>query len=327
MNTVSVQSYTPLNWLQIAPLVESWPFKPVSRLSTESQASMLESTCTQVRTTLGNKDSIASVAVQGREVRGFAGFKILPWDSEQLGIPAARLEYLVAIGSYAEQRLTKDKLLESVMGVARDRGVWHLSTRVDSSDLSSLHAFEEAGFITVDGILTFACDLSVHHPAPAGGDFTIRQATADDAAETGELACHAYEFDRFHSDPFIDSQRADELHATWVRNSCNGVAADAVLLAEDESGILGFVTCALNRKSQKGSKGLVGTIVLVATAARAQGRGVGRAVTMAAVEWFRAQGCTEVEVGTQMRNITASRLYQKCGFTLVGSSISLRKLL
>jgi dTDP-4-amino-4,6-dideoxy-D-galactose acyltransferase len=326
MNTVSVQSYTPLNWLQIAPLVESWQFKQ-SRLSNESQASVLESICTQVRTTLGNKDSIASVAIQGKKVHGFAGFRILPWDSEQLGIPAARVEYLVAIGSYEEQRLTKDKLLESVMGVARDRGVWHLSTRVDSSDLSSLHAYEEAGFITVDGILTFACDLSVPQPAPAAGDFTVRLATADDATEAGDLARHAYVLDRFHSDPFIACERADELHATWVRNAFHGTAADTVFVAEDETGLLGFVTCALNRKSQEASKGLVGTIVLVATAEPAKGRGVARAVTMAAMEWFRAQGCTEVEVGTQTRNIAACRLYQKCGFNIVGSSTSLRKLL
>jgi GNAT superfamily N-acetyltransferase len=326
MNTVSVHSYSPLNWLQIAPLVESWPFKPVSRLAAASQASLIKSTCTEVRTSMGDKESTACVAMQGREARGFAGFKILPWDSEQLGIAAARVEYLVAIGAYEEQRLIKDKLLESVLGVARDRGIWHLSARVNASDLSSLHAFEEAGFITVDGILTFACEVSTDYPAPAGEDFTIRLATAADGAATGELARNAFVFDRFHSDPFIDPRRADELHATWLRNSCNGVTADAVLIAEDEAGILGFVTCARNRNSENVNNS-DGTIVLVATATRARGRGVGRALTLAAMEWFRGQGCAHVEVGTQMRNIAAARLYQECGFKIVGASISLRKLL
>jgi len=326
MNTVSVHSYSPLNWSQIAPLVESWPFKPVSRLVVASQAGLIQSTCTEVRTSMGDKESISCVAMQGREARGFAGFKILSWDSEQLGIAAARVDYLVATGAYEQQRLIKDKLLESVLGVARDRGIWHLSARVDASDLSSLHAYEEAGFITVDGILTFACELSAAHSSPAATDFAIRLATAADADATGELARNAYEFDRFHADPFINPHRADELHATWLQNSCKGLAADAVLVAEDEAGLLGFVTCARNRNSGKVNDS-DGTIVLVATAARARGRGVGRAMTMAALEWFRDQGCTHVEVGTQIRNIAASRLYQDCGFKIVGSAISLRKLL
>ena len=327
MNTCSVRPYTPVNWSQIAPLVEAWPFKPMSRHGVQRESNLVKITSAQVRTALGNKDGTAWVALKGREVRGFTGFSMLPWDSEQLGVSAARLDYLVASGSYDEQRLVKDTLLENVLGVAHDRGVWHLSARVDSSDLSSLYALEEAGFITVDAILTFACELSAHQPAATDWGFKVRLATAADSQEAGELARNAYAFDRFHSDPFIDSDRADELHATWVRNSCAGRAADAVIIAEDESGILGFATCSVNRNSRKNLERSAGTIILVATAARARGRGVGQATTMAAIEWFREQGCGVVEVGTQLRNVAASRLYQKCGFSIVGSSVSLRKLL
>ena len=120
---------------------------------------------------------------------------------------------------------------------------------------------------------------------------------------------------------------ADELHANWIHNSCTGKGADAVLLAEDETGLLGFISCAVQRDTTARLGRTVGTIVLVAAAERARGGGVGFAVTMAALKWFREQGCDIVEVGTQVRNITASRLYQRCGFGLVGSSISLRRLL
>ena len=203
-----------------------------------------------------------------------------------------------------------------------------MSARVDASDLSSLHVLEETGFLTVDGILTFALDLKEHSAVEPVNDFKIRLATADDAPEAAALASTAYVYDRFHADPFIDRKLADELHANWVRNSCDGKAADAVLLADDGSGLLGFVTCKISGAAGHHShSSRKGTIVLVASAAPARGRGVGYSLTMAALEWFRQSGCETVEVGTQLSNIPASRLYQTCGFRLKATSVSLRRLL
>jgi dTDP-4-amino-4,6-dideoxy-D-galactose acyltransferase len=256
--------------------------------------------------------------------RGFASLSMLPWDSEQLGTTAARINYLVADGPYAQQVETKQALLKRVFSEATTRRVRHLSVRVDASDLSGLHTLEQAGFITVDSILTFSLDLSTYHSAVMFNDFTLRYATEADADSAAELAANAYSRDRFHADPSISDDRANHLHAEWIRNSCLGKAADAVLLAEDATGLLGYVTCSVRRTPDEKT---VGTIVLVASAPHARGRGVGYVTTLAALEWFRSQGCEAVEVGTQLSNITASRLYQKCGFRLAGSSVSLRMIL
>jgi len=47
---------------------------------------------------------------------------------------------------------------------------------------------------------------------------------------------------------------------------------------------------------------------------------------MNCLNWFREQGCEIVDSGTQVRNLAALALFQKCGFRIVGSSISLRRL-
>jgi ribosomal protein S18 acetylase RimI-like enzyme len=187
---------------------------------------------------------------------------------------------------------------------------------------------EAAGFITVDSVLTFALDLKEHRVVAPSSDFKIRLATAEDASDAAALARTAYVHDRFHADPFIDRELADELHATWVRNSCEGEVADAVLVAEDRSGLLGFVTCKLpGDKDCNSTDSRAGTIVLVATAKQARNRRVDHDLTMAALEWFRKNGCDSVEVGTELSNIPAARLYQMCGFRLKATSVSLRRLL
>jgi ribosomal protein S18 acetylase RimI-like enzyme len=256
----------------------------------------------------------------------------LPWDSKHLGVDAARLGHLVAAGAYDEQYHKKRILLATVLKHAAKQDIQHLSVRVDASDLSSLHVLESAGFITVDGILTFILDLN-SNPRPSDEEqqqlrpsgMRLRLATAADSEAVAEVGRSAYTYDRFHADPLITTRRADDLHADWLRNSCAGTAADAVLLAEDNNGILGFVTCKLQQDTLSHLDRSVGTIVLVATTARARGKGIGRALTLTALDWFREQRTRLVEVGTQLRNNPATRLYQSCGFRLFGSSVSLRK--
>jgi dTDP-4-amino-4,6-dideoxy-D-galactose acyltransferase len=326
MNNSLVRPYTAPDWTNLAPLIEAWPFKPQG-CDFQPHGQENHQVCQHIREGRGN-DGGAWVVVQQDHVRGFGCFRKLPWDSEQLRMTAARIDYLLAAGSYNEQRSVKEMLLEEMLVEAQNLGVWHMSVRVDASDFSTLHVLEEAGFLTVDGLLTFALDLKEPSAREPANDFKIRLATAEDAAETGALGRTAYVYDRFHADPFIDGELADELHANWVRNSCDGKAADAMLIAEDQSGLLGFVTCKLPGDGGSNSpNSRTGTIVLVASAAPARGRGVASSLTMAALKWFRQSGCETVEVGTQLSNIPASRLYQTCGFRLKSTSVSLRRML
>jgi dTDP-4-amino-4,6-dideoxy-D-galactose acyltransferase len=328
MNSCLVRSYTPDNWMNIAPLIADWPFKPLGRHDLWQEQRLLSLTCERVKGALGNEDGATWVAQQQGHARGFACLTMLPWDSDQLGMRAARVDYLIAEGTYDEQLQVKETLIEQVLLEAHDRGVWHLSMRLDASDLSTLHALEGAGFITVDGLLTIALDLSRHKSIESSShNFQIRLATSDDADRVADLARTAFIYDRFHADPFITSERADELHATWLSNSCTGAAADAVVLAEDHTGLLGFITCTLQHDTRKQLGRMVGTVVMVACAESARGRGVAYHTLMAALEWFREQGCEIVDSGTQVRNIPCLGLFQKCGFRIVGSSISLRRLL
>ena len=327
MTNCTVLPYTGNHWSGVEPIVKAWPFKPLANHNGWSTSRLDELTSSRVARTLENCNSAAWVLMRANRASGFVSLSMLPWDSEQLGVQAARIDYLVADGSYGEQQLAKKRLLEKVVAEARQRGVRHLSVRIDASDLASIHVLEVNGFITVDGILTFAMGLVGHRHTKRDYDFTTRLGTGEDAEQAGELARTAYLYDRFHSDPFISGERADQLHATWLRNACAGKMGDAVVVAEDHNGLLGFVTCALQSDTASTLGSMVGTIVLVASAKRARARGVGFATTMAALNWFQEQGCEMVEVGTQLRNIPASRLYQRCGFRLVGSSVSLRLLL
>jgi GNAT superfamily N-acetyltransferase len=261
------------------------------------------------------------------EVVGLACWSSLAWDTHQMNMAAGRLDLLLHRGAYAEARAGKAALLEELLEACRRHGVRHLTARVDAGDLSSLHALEAAGFEIIDGIQTFSLRL---RPTPwAGPDngLEVRAYRPSDLDQVLAIARTAYVHDRFHADPALGSETADALNEEWVRNCCLGTASDGVIVAAEGARVLGYVTCKVDRRSAEELAMCFGSIVLVATAAPARGRGMARQATLGALEWFRGQGVDIVEVGTQLSNIPAARLYESCGFRLAAVTLTLRKLL
>ena len=249
---------------------------------------------------------------------GTAVWRTLEWDTEQFGLAAARLDLLDASGGYAEARGQKRELLSLVLNECREAGIGHLSARVDTGDFTSIHALEEAGFELIDGIQTFQLTLNGNHaPAPPG----TRLFYLKDLPEVVEIGRSAFVFDRFHADQALASGVADRVNESWTRNCCLGAAAAAVVVAEEGGRVASYVTCQADRKAGKG------IIILVATAEWARGRGAARRASGAALNWFAGQGLVAVEVGTQLRNIPAARLYESLGFRLIRTNFTFRKVL
>lgn len=249
---------------------------------------------------------------------GVAVWSALPWDTEQLGIAAARVDVLTASGPYAEARAKKQQLLALIVEECRTSRIRYLSARVDGGDLAAIHALENAGFELIDGIQTFSIQLNRSTVTMPPGTRLFRQR---DLSQVVSIGKSAFEFDRFHADPALSKSVADELNKTWTKNCCLGIAADAVLISAEGHRVASYVTCRIDRRSNHGSIGLV------ATAAWARGKGFAKRTSLAALNWFACQGMEFVEVGTQLRNVPAARLYGSLGFRQISTSFTFRKVL
>ncbi|MFN7933631.1 MAG: GNAT family N-acetyltransferase [Bryobacteraceae bacterium] len=223
----------------------------------------------------------------------------------------------------------KRQLLDAIRLGCRTAGVAHLSGRVQAADLTSIHALERSGFELIDGIQTFtlpAEDFPKTSPqCPPGvriGEFEAWQMEGVLA-----IAKSAYRFDRFHADPALPAGAADQLHEDWLKNSCRGQAADFVMVATREEEVLSFVTVKYDSALRARNGGRLATIVLVATAAAGRGQGIAKATTLAVLSRLRKDGAAAVQVGTQLSNIPAGRLYESCGFRLAGSTLTFRTLI
>jgi ribosomal protein S18 acetylase RimI-like enzyme len=322
---MKIVSLTRNMYVALEPLVREYPFKHYTHYPEPGERNSTRYFLEGIQTAGADPCTRFWVASSGREIIGLASLTFLSWDTEQLGVRAGKIGYLLPEHDYKTSYEIKHGLLEKVIKGCKTDRVQYLTVRVNSHETTSIHVLEDNGFVLLDGILTFSYDLREGLKRRAKSGIKTRLASPKDSSQILRIASSAFRYDRFHTDPDVPKKTADGLHSAWLRNSMAGIDADAVIIGEKNGRLLGFVTCKIDKRSRPLLGLSMGTIVLVAVDEKGRGKGVASAMTAAALDWFREHGTDLVEVGTQLRNMQASRLYETAGFRLVASSLSMRK--
>lgn len=203
--------------------------------------------------------------------------------------------------------------LQTAVAKARTDGFAHLIFRAAGNDVQAIWAAEAAGLrlvdVGVDSTFTFATT-----PRPAlDRRLPIRSGRLEDVPSLRELTVGAFTHTRFAVDPFFSTEQVTAFYQEWATNLFTGLA-DAVLVYEIDGQVAGFISCAM--------KGDEGRIPLVATAAAHRGRGVGRALVSAALDWFASAGARRAHVKTQATNYSALALYHRSGFCISNTEVT-----
>jgi dTDP-4-amino-4,6-dideoxy-D-galactose acyltransferase len=230
----------------------------------------------------------------------------LPWDSGHFGFPVARLTVPGGDAAAAAAALAE----------ARRRGVVLVYWAVDPAHAVPGPLLTEFAGCLADRKATFTAELAAVDRGAAGeslGGLGVRDYPRGPASEAlTALAVAAGEFSRFRADPRVPRDRFVSLYGIWAERSARREMADAVLVAAEAEGAVpaGFVTA-----SEAGGGASIG---LIAVAAAARGRGVGGLLMRAVHRWMAGRGAARVTVVTQLDNVPACRLYERCGYHLAG---------
>jgi dTDP-4-amino-4,6-dideoxy-D-galactose acyltransferase len=227
--------------------------------------------------------------------------ELLPWDTEFFGCRIARV---CGDTLRQEQAVQIDGWCRS----NRIRGLYFLS-RAD--DPATIQTAEQHGFGLVDIRVTFERLLmNPHDPVRPGlpDGIRVRVVQPDDLPGLQAMARTGHTDTRFFSDSHFARQRAEDLYSTWITLESQGRAQTVLVAGSTANQPLGYVSCHSDPAGREGQIGLVGVSPEV------RGRGIGKNLVLAAMDWFRAQGTHGVTVVTQGKNQAAQRLYQQCGF-------------
>lgn len=226
-------------------------------------------------------------------------YEILEWDSGVFGFPVARVFQ------------TEDRtVLAAALEAARREGVQLAYLLTENDDITRLA--ETLGGTLVSERVTFARAAApdtdpirtLVDPAIA----VTRWPGTTPTPELLQLARDAGRYSRFRIDPRVPSGVFERIYDAWITNSVNGQIADEVMVTRDGSSVSGMVTV--------GEKDGRADIGLLSVRENARGRGLGKALVRAALQWAVQRQFAVAQVVTQRANVEACRLYQSCGYTI-----------
>lgn len=150
-------------------------------------------------------------------------------------------------------------------------------------------------------------------PIPdCGRAFELRYVRKDDLPRVADLI---YESHRGSLDAILNLTYGSAAHCRSfvdtiaLRAGCGSFESEASLIAEDGSGPLGVLLA--SRLSPR-----AGHICQVSVLPKAQGRGLGTALMLAALRAFQRQGHESASLSVTVGNAPAYRLYERLGFRL-----------
>lgn len=215
----------------------------------------------------------------------------LEWDSNFFGYRIARVNV---------PTLTPERV-DQLAAWCRAERVDCLYFLADADDIQTSRLAEQHRLCFVDVRMTLTASVTARHT-----DRSIRECLPDDISILKSIARANHRASRFYHDPVFSADLSDRMYELWIAGSCDDFANVALISCEHDVPT-GYITCNLLPDGR-------GEIDLLGVSAQHRSKGIGGRLIDASMDWFHAQGVSQVEVVTQGRNIPAQRLYQKHGF-------------
>ena len=202
---------------------------------------------------------------------------------------------------------TQDSLIRDLSETLRQGKVFCYS-KVGTADLSGIGFLESLRFNLIEANVTLKKKIGT--PVGAAQEVNVRFAQDQDREGVRTMGAHNFTYSRFHMDPLIPRDLANEVKACWAENFFLKKRGDNMVVAIKDSSPAGFLQLLYSGKDL--------VIDLIAVEEKFRRMGIARAMIHFAETALR--GFEEIAVGTQIANVPSIRLYEKLGFTVASSA-------
>lgn len=228
------------------------------------------------------------------------------FDSDVFGINVAKIRFLYSNSDSNLLRKSINRLLKEL----KENQIKYATHRVSAENFVLIQALEENNFKLVDGLISLKTEIDNLNFSESD---KIREADFADLNDLKKLASSVFYLNRVYNDSFLDKKKADKMYEKWIENSVKKLAADIVLIYEEDKKILGFITMQND-----------GHIPLIGVDKNSRRKGIAKKLVTAALSRIQKSGGKTSYIETQMANIPALRVYQSCGFKISSSYFTLR---
>lgn len=278
-------------------------------------------------------EAAAVLASEGAQPVGLAALARQPWESGHFGLDMGSVPFLLAPGEPRARAARVDALLDGIERTARERGLRHLSLRLDVNDAGALDAAQRRRWRQVDTLVTWVHDSqTLRERAPEDAPFELVTLRKEDLArvpraelaELEEFVRRAYRMDRFHADLRLPEERSDALYVAWFRKVFDGSWADGAQALRRDGRMVGFCSFQhLEELEQLGGPRVIGR-GLAAVLPEAKG---GYAVLTRMIHRRCPLGSRFQEFDTQLQNFPTINVWARESMRFVRARATLHRWL
>jgi GNAT superfamily N-acetyltransferase len=221
----------------------------------------------------------------------------------------------------AKLREEDAKELKQVQDICQKEQVRLLTCRFKTDNVSLAHDLEKHGFQLMDTVTIYRLNFARAPVVKVPANAIIRPCRESEAEDVVAIARAIYvnHVGHYHNDPRLDPVKSTQLYAMMARDSClDQKVASIMLVAEIEGKIVGFHSHRV--VPQKGLEGIISGVSHLA-----QGKGIGKALILASIDWGRSQGLEWIEQSPHVNNYTMHRMMVDLGFALCDSYYTFHK--
>jgi len=269
-------------------------------------------------------ESVVFVYNTNTSIKGLIVFSPSPWESHLCKKKMGVINFIVYDPNDPDSPIIIQELIRAVIDYAKEHQFNFLACKCYSNDTLIIHSLQTMRFLLIDAMLDFVFDfqkspsVNQDNHSPPDINYEVRLANPSDRNSTVKMVKKSFNqhFGRFHSDPQILKEKADELYCEWIKSSFNGYA-DLIIVAVMEEEVIG---CSLWKKEsalETKNQLSIGHYSLGCVHPDHSGKGVFQQITHQGLQYFSNQNIRFIEGPTHINNHPVHSAYKNMNWSIM----------
>ncbi|HEX9880764.1 MAG TPA: GNAT family N-acetyltransferase [Candidatus Binatia bacterium] len=201
---------------------------------------------------------------------------------------------------------------EEIQAHARRQTAALYYARVDTRRVATVRRLGLAGLYVVEGSVLLGRSGGSSSNFAGAGTYPVAEISPGQHREVLEIAASCFQYSRFHLDPWVPNEIANQIKRGWVQSYLRQERGERLWVATVDGRPAGFL--AVLTSESDGER--LATIDLMGVGRAFQRLGVGKALVRFFIGEYQNR-CDRLQVGTQAANLPSLGLYESLGFSIV----------